>query len=116
MLNEKIFHLAAKIPVMLLGAPGIGKTALVTQFAESLGADLVDVRLSAETPGSFEGKDYINPQSGNLKKARAWWLQRIDRNREENRSTVLFFDEYTNAPDALQQLAYLPQRTDQSFR
>ena len=108
MLNEKIFRLAAKIPVMLLGAPGIGKTAQVTQFAESMGADLVDVRLSAETPGSFEGKDYIDPRSGNLKKARAWWLQRIDRNREENRPTVLFFDEYTNAPDALQQLAYSP--------
>ena len=108
MLNEKIFILAAKIPVMLLGAPGIGKTAQVTQFAENLRADLVDVRLSAETPGSFEGKDYIDPQSGNLKKARAWWLQRLDRNREKNRPTVLFFDEYTNAPDALQQLAYSP--------
>lgn len=93
---------------MLMGAPGIGKTAMVTQFAERMDADLVDVRLSAETPSSFEGKDYISPQTGHLKKAKAWWLQRIDHNKSDNRPTVLFFDEYTNAPDALQQLAYSP--------
>ena len=107
-MNNKTFYLAGKIPVMLMGAPGIGKTAMVTQFADKIGADLVDIRLSAETPSSFEGKDYISPQTGDLKKARAWWLQRIDRNKEEDRPTVLFFDEYTNAPDALQQLAYSP--------
>lgn len=107
-MDDKIFELASRIPVMLLGAPGIGKTAMVTQFANKMGADLVDIRLSAETPSSFEGKDYISPKSGNLMKARAWWLQRIDANRERNIPTVLFFDEYTNAPDALQQLAYSP--------
>ena len=107
-MDRNILLLAAKLPVMLLGAPGVGKTAVVTRFAQELGADLVDIRLSAETPGSFEGKDYISPQSGDLQKARAWWLQRIDGNRAENRPTVLFFDEYTNAPEALQQLAYAP--------
>lgn len=107
-MDKNILKLSAKIPVMLLGAPGIGKSAVVTQFAEEFGADLVDIRLSAETPSSFEGKDYISPQTGDLQKARAWWLQRIDRNRAEDTPTVLFFDEYTNAPDALQQLAYAP--------
>lgn len=107
-MDENIMKLSAKIPVMLLGAPGIGKSAVVTQFAKNIGADLVDIRLSAETPSSFEGKDYISPQTGNLQKARAWWLQRIDCNKENNIPTVLFFDEYTNAPDALQQLAYSP--------
>ena len=107
-MHEKILTLSGKIPVMLLGAPGIGKTAVVTEFAEKLGADLVDIRLSAETPSSFEGKDFILPETKTLQKARAWWLQRIDKNKAENRPTVLFFDEYTNAPDALQQLAYSP--------
>lgn len=96
------------IPVMFLGPPGIGKSAVVTEYAKKIGADLVDIRLSAETPSSFEGKDYISPHTGNLEKARAWWLQRIDRNRAQDIPTVLFFDEYTNAPDALQQLAYSP--------
>lgn len=107
-MDKKVFELAAKIPVMLLGAPGIGKTAVVTEFAQDIGADLIDIRLSAETPSSFEGKDYICPRTGQLKKARAWWLQRIDDNKQKNVPTVLFFDEYTNAPDALQQLAYSP--------
>ena len=107
-MDENILKLAARIPVMLLGAPGIGKTAVVTRFAQDIGADLIDIRLSAETPGSFEGKDYICPQTGELRKVRAWWLQRIDRNRQTTIPTVLFFDEYTNAPDALQQLAYSP--------
>lgn len=107
-MDTKIFELSARIPVMLLGAPGIGKTAAVTKFAQDIGADLLDIRLTAETPSSFEGKDYICPQTGQLKKARAWWLQRIDENKRNNIPTVLFFDEYTNAPDALQQLAYSP--------
>ncbi len=107
-MDEKVFELAAKIPVMLLGAPGIGKTAAVTRFAQNIGADLIDICLSAETPGSFEGKDYICPRTGQLKKTRAWWLQRIDDNKRKNIPTVLFFDEYTNAPDSLQQLAYSP--------
>lgn len=107
-MNPNILKLSAHIPVMLLGAPGIGKTAMVTDFAREIGADLVDIRLSAETPSSFEGKDFISPETGDLKKARAWWLQRIDANRAGQRPTVLFFDEYTNAPDALQQLAYSP--------
>ena len=107
-MDNRIMNLAAKIPVMLLGAPGTGKTATVNDFAKKIGADLVDVRLSAETPSSFEGKDYISPETGDLKKARAWWLKRIDENVKKDITTVLFFDEYTNAPDALQQLAYSP--------
>lgn len=59
-MDENIMKLAAKIPVMLLGAPWTGKTEVVTRFAQDIGADLIDVRLSAETPGSFEGKDYIS--------------------------------------------------------
>lgn len=107
-MDNRIMNLAAQITVMLLGAPGIGKTAAVNDFAKKIGADLVDVRLSAETPGSFEGKDHISPETGDLKKARAWWLKRIDENAKKDIPTVLFFDEYTNAPDALQQLAYSP--------
>lgn len=107
-MDDKIFELAAVMPVMLMGAPGVGKTTAVTDFARRVGADLLDVRLSAETPSSFEGKDYIVPQTGELRKARAWWLKRIDENKARGVPTVLFFDEYTNAPDALQQLAYSP--------
>ena len=92
-MDNQIMNLAAKIPVMLLGAPGIGKTAAVNDFAREIGADLVDVRLSAETPGSFEGKDYISPETGDLKKARAWWLKRIDENQKNDGTTVIIFDE-----------------------
>lgn len=57
-MNTGIFYLAGKIPVMLMGAPGIGKTAMMTQLAVKTGADLADIRLSAETPGGLEGGTY----------------------------------------------------------
>lgn len=107
-MDDKILEFAAVVPVMLMGAPGVGKTATVADFAQRIGADLLDVRLSAETPSNFEGKDYIVPDIGELRKAQAWWLKRIDENKAQDVPTVLFFDEYTNAPDALQQLAYSP--------
>ncbi len=57
-MNTGIFYLAGKIPVMLMGAPEIGKIVMITQFADKIGADLIDIRLSAETPSSFEGGAY----------------------------------------------------------
>ena len=39
-MDENIMKLAAKIPVMLLGAPWTGKTEVVTRFAQDIGADL----------------------------------------------------------------------------
>ena len=107
-MDTKIFELAAQIPVMLLGAPGIGKAAAVTKFAQDIGADLIDIRLSVETPDSFAGNVYSCPRAGRVKKEGAWWLRRIDNNKKKNIPTVLFFDEYTNAPAGLQQLAYSP--------
>lgn len=44
-MDDKIFELAAVMPVMLMGAPGVGKTTVVTDFARRIGADLLDVRL-----------------------------------------------------------------------
>ncbi len=105
---RKIFELAARVPVMLLGEPGIGKTAAVTKFARDIGADCIDICLSAEMSNSFEGRDYVCPKKSRLKTEKAWWLQRIEKNREKNIPTVLFFKEYTNAEDTLQRLAYSP--------
>ena len=36
----------ARVPLMLWGAPGIGKSNVVEQIAHDLGATLIDIRLS----------------------------------------------------------------------
>jgi len=53
-----------KIPVMLWGPPGIGKSSIVNQAAESLGMHVIDLRLSQLDPTDFRGVPMPNRDSG----------------------------------------------------
>ncbi len=45
-------------PVMLWGAPGVGKSALVSQAAQSAGVTMIDLRLSQLEPSDLRGMPY----------------------------------------------------------
>jgi len=45
-------------PVMLWGAPGVGKSALVAQAAQSAGVAMIDLRLSQLEPSDLRGMPY----------------------------------------------------------
>lgn len=52
--------LDADIPLMLWGAPGIGKSAIVQQYVESVGGHLIDIRLSQYDAVDLRGVPVVN--------------------------------------------------------
>lgn len=96
---------AAKRPVFLWGAPGIGKSDVVAHVANQLGGKLVDIRLNLLEPTDLRGIPFYNKDSGKME-----WAPPIDLPSAELCAqypiVVLFLDEMNSAPPSVQSAAY----------
>lgn len=82
--------------LMIWGAPGIGKSSIVSDVAADLGIQLTDLRLSQLAPTDLRGLPV--PQDGIVKWFPPEFLPREGRG-------ILFLDELNMAPPALQGVA-----------
>ncbi|MFF9718159.1 AAA family ATPase [Streptomyces sp. NPDC014603] len=91
---------AADLPVLLLGEPGIGKTAALTQLAAALDLPLTTVIASVHEPSDFSGLPVPgdDPAVQGVPMAPPDWAVRLVR---EGRG-LLFLDELSTAPPAVQ--------------
>src|SRR5690606_37542567 len=91
---------AADLPVLLWGEPGIGKTAALTQLAESLDLPLTTVIASVHEPSDFSGLPIIgeDPAEYGVPMAPPDWAVRLVRSGRG----LLFLDELSTAPPAVQ--------------
>ncbi|GAB0107932.1 MoxR family ATPase [Nocardia sp. JMUB6875] len=91
---------AADLPVLLWGEPGIGKTAALTQLAETLELPLTTVIASVHEPSDFSGLPIIgdDPAAEGVPMAPPDWAVRLVR---AGRG-LLFLDELSTAPPAVQ--------------
>ncbi|MER5965310.1 MoxR family ATPase [Streptomyces sp. NPDC002057] len=91
---------AADLPVLLWGEPGIGKTAALTQLAESLDLPLTTVIASVHEPSDFAGLPVVgdDPAEQGVPMAPPDWAVRLVR---AGRG-LLFLDELSTAPPAVQ--------------
>ncbi len=91
---------AADLPVLLWGEPGIGKTAALTQLAESLDLPLTTVIASVHEPSDFSGLPVVgdDPAAHGVPLAPPGWAVRLVR---AGRG-LLFLDELSTAPLAVQ--------------
>lgn len=91
---------AADLPVLLWGEPGIGKTAALTQLAESLDLPLTTVIASVHEPSDFSGLPVLgdDPATHGVPMAPPDWAVRLVR---AGRG-LLFLDELSTAPPAVQ--------------
>ncbi|MHC5904091.1 AAA family ATPase [Streptomyces sp. S6] len=91
---------AADLPVLLWGEPGIGKTAALNQLAESLGLPLTTVIASVHEPSDFSGLPVIgdDPAVQGVPMAPPDWAVRLVRAGQG----LLFLDELSTAPPAVQ--------------
>ncbi|MFI6947990.1 AAA family ATPase [Streptomyces sp. NPDC050422] len=91
---------AADLPVLLWGEPGIGKSAALTQLAESLELPLTTVIASVHEPSDFSGLPIVgdDPAEQGVPMAPPDWAVRLVR---AGRG-LLFLDELSTAPPAVQ--------------
>lgn len=95
----------ANVPVNLMGSPGLGKSDVIKQVAKKLGLKVIDFRLSTADPTDLTGLPFID-------NGRSVFLPNVafpvetDPVPEGYNGWLLFLDEITNAPMAVQAAAY----------
>ncbi|MFI7347615.1 AAA family ATPase [Streptomyces sp. NPDC049936] len=99
-LESLTLAVAADLPVLLWGEPGIGKTAALTQLAAALDLPLTTVIASVHEPSDFSGLPVVgdDPAEQGVPMAPPDWAVRLVR---AGRG-LLFLDELSTAPPAVQ--------------
>ena len=101
-----LVNLKVKIPVMVWGPPGIGKSSIVSQIADELKCNLVDVRLPQLDPTDIRGL----PNFDRELKAAVWYPPSFFPRRGPDGKGVdgpgiLFLDEIEKAPASVKNAA-----------
>ena len=99
-------------PMMVWGAPGLGKSSILQQAAEDLGIGFIDVRLAQREPVDIRGLPV--PGEDGVK-----WLVSSDWPRDPASRGIILFDEITAADRSLQVAAYefiLDRRLGELYR
>ena len=86
-------------PVMIWGAPGVGKSTLVHELAQEMQIGFVDVRLAQREPVDMRGLPV--PEDDRVK-----WLVSSEWPRDPKSRGIIIFDELTAADRTLQVAAY----------
>jgi len=87
---------AARVPVLLWGAPGTGKTATIRAMAENMGWPCETVIASIREPSDFAGLPVV--VGDGVRFAPPGWARRL----AETGRGLLFLDELSTAPPAVQ--------------
>jgi MoxR-like ATPase len=88
----------ARVPVLLWGGAGLGKSSAVREMALAAGLPCETVIASIREPSDFAGLPIVSPQGESVHFAPPAWAQRL----AENGRGVLFLDEISTAPPAVQ--------------
>ena len=87
---------AARVPVLLWGAPGTGKTSVIRAMADALGWPCETVIASIREPSDFAGLPVV--VGDGVRFAPPAWARRL----AEAGRGLLFLDELSTAPPAVQ--------------
>ena len=91
--------IAARLPVLITGAPGIGKSDLVAQAAQAAGADLILSHPAVADPTDAKGLPWVSPDK---KSATFLPFGELAQAIKATTSTVWFLDDLGQAPASVQ--------------
>ena len=86
-------------PMMVWGAPGLGKSTIIRELCEKRGIGFIDVRLAQREPVDIRGLPV--PRGDGVE-----WLVSAEWPREPDSAGIILFDELTAADRSLQVAAY----------
>ncbi len=89
----------AQIPMFIWGPPGIGKSSIVKQIAETNAYEFIDLRLSLMDPTDLKGIPFYDKEEHQALWAPPSFLPKEGKG-------ILFLDELNSAPPAVQASAY----------
>ena len=92
----------AKQPLMIWGAPGIGKSQVVAQFAKRKDIGLTDIRTILLDPVDLRGLPWVDKKANKAKTAIPDFLP----DPSDESEGILFLDELTSAPKQVQGALY----------
>ncbi|QKJ22343.1 AAA family ATPase [Poseidonibacter lekithochrous] len=92
----------SKIPTFVWGNPGVGKSSLIRQIAQSKDMKFIDLRLSLLDPTDLRGIPFFEADT---KKA-VWAKPEFLPNTLSDDYGILFLDEINSAPPTIQAAAY----------
>lgn len=96
---EKKCPAALLPPLMVWGAPGLGKSSIIRDLAREYGVGFIDIRLAQREPVDIRGLPV--PDKDGVK-----WLVSSEWPRDPNSRGIILFDELTAADRSLQVAAY----------
>lgn len=102
-MNGKALVIAAQtgIPCVVWGKPGTGKTSFINEFARRIGRHMETVIASIREPSDFAGLPIIaSDDTVNL--AAPNWVKRIVEAEKNGQESIVFLDELSTAPPAVQ--------------
>jgi len=91
-----------RYPAYLAGPPGIGKSAVVKQFAQERGLRLITLMLSQVEPSDVRGLPFLDRQTERTR----WLLPEFYPAPDDTSEGILFLDELANAEPRVQVAAY----------
>ena len=96
---SKVSH----IPVLFMSNPGLGKTTILTRYADHNDMHLETLIGSRFTPEEISGYQ-VNPNNGtdHLVHLSPEWFSRIQQNADQGRQTLLFIDELSTCSEFVQ--------------
>ncbi len=96
---------AKRRPIFIWGPPGIGKSDIIKQLGEDLGAHVIDIRLSLWEPTDIKGIPYFDSNTSKMV-----WAPPVELPDAETAAKydkiILFMDEMNSAAPAVQAAAY----------
>ncbi|HEM61894.1 MAG TPA: ATP-binding protein [Chloroflexi bacterium] len=101
--------IVARVPILVWGSPGVGKSATIVAWAKTRGFPCWTVIASLREPSDFAGLPVINPDGSSVYFAPPRFAREA-----EARGGVIFLDELTTAPPAVQ-AALLRAVMDRAF-